>query len=199
MKKIVLSVLFAVFALASSALTLPDTCYPMLTYNYSFGYYYRSISCFQSFRDEEGNDLDPHGFEIAMWVDGEIYTFDPVDGYNIKEPMTWIPFGFYDSDNDVDKMSSMIWFMDSTPYLAFKEFPFKEVGVQFRYTSKDGETTYSNIVYVDEWNHQRIEQNPFTSIDNICADHTAKVQKRMVGNKIVIHKDGHDYTVDGRM
>lgn len=197
MKTLFLSVLLSLSSLLASAIELPDPNYAQLIGGYSFGYYYWSVVCLQLFTDAEENRLDPEGFEVALWIDGKLHTFDPADGYKMKEPMTWIPFGFHDDDTDIMNMYSRISFMDSSIHLDFNDIQFEEAGIQFRYT-KDGETTYSNIVYMDKWNHQRVEVNPFTAIEKIHNDNTVNVQKRIVGKKLLIQRNGQDYMVNGQ-
>lgn len=112
----------------------------------------------------KGEYLDEHGFEVALYIDGSQLTLSPEDGYAIAGDMDWIPYGFVDDNWGMD-----INFATLYPSFFLYESLVGEMGAQVRYTY-DGETNYSNIVYVDQDGNTRTEGATPTSIDQLT-DH----------------------------
>lgn len=116
----------------------------------------------------QGEFLDENGFEVALYIDGSQLILAPEDGYAIANEMDWIPFGFADDNWGMD-----INFTSLFPTFWLYESLANEVGAQCRYTY-DGETNYSNIVYVDQEGNTRTEQPGTVAIDSVLQN--ARIQ-----------------------
>lgn len=89
--------------------------------------------------DVDGNFIDPANLYFQMYINGEVYTFEPSDYhyFELPEPMTELPYGF--TCYEIYMYSTGMWSIDF-----FGEEP-ETIGVQ-TISKAGGETMMSDVV-----------------------------------------------------
>ncbi|MBP5385842.1 MAG: thioredoxin family protein [Prevotella sp.] len=112
----------------------PYEAYPSYAIGYGYVYFYAP------YFDAEGNYLDPDKMYYKVYVDDEVYTFQPSDyPYDLEEATDIIPFSFngYDFANQEYEHEFYTYFQ-----------PAKNIGVQLIYTG-GGETHESETAWYE--------------------------------------------------
>ncbi|MBR5170575.1 MAG: hypothetical protein IKW85_08400 [Muribaculaceae bacterium] len=102
--------------------------------------------------DVDGNKLNENKLFYNIYLDGEVFTFDPEDYIGLSSAMTDIPYKFEDNINFDIYMSGN---GRHTVYIYTTDFD--KVGVQSIYTAGD-EVNRSEVVYVDNPNLSGINE-----------------------------------------
>ncbi len=111
-------------------------------YDEDYGYGYLTFVP-NEFTDDEAEDvdlLDVSKLYFNVYIDDDVYTFDPDDYTSLTEPLTDIPYDFTD-DNQIINYAGQFTIMT---YIT----GFDKIGVQAIYKG-GGETRKSEIVYID--------------------------------------------------
>lgn len=134
--------------------------------------------------DTEGSPLVLENLSVGFYINEEKIALDPKDGYQINEPMDWIPYGFVDNGSVHD-----IMFNKANPNFYIYGKNVNSMGVQIRYTC-DGVSKYSNIVNIDtKGNIYTIEADENTGISG-----TIGIDDPIISSP----SDGSVYSVSGQ-
>lgn len=135
--------IFTVMALDEPVLRWQDMSTPMvpctptdLYYEYMEDYEFGVFAFSISSVSEDGRLLDTSNLYYTIYVDGEEFTFYPDEYWDLEEPMTDVPYDYWDSylNSFGDEHEVVLFAMN-----------IEEVGVKAKYINTDGTVEYSDI------------------------------------------------------
>ncbi len=133
------------------------------------------------FTDEEKAEdielLDVNRLYYNVYIDDELYTFDPDDYTSLTAPLTNIPFDFSDD-------SQIINYAGQFTILTYVT-GFDKIGVQAVYTG-GGETHKSNIVYVDLAGVKNATANDATALSTTYTDLLGRCVTKPAGHGVFV-------------
>lgn len=120
-------------------------------------YYGHGTLYFAFFKTNADNDLlNPDNLYYRVYVDGELFSFEPDEYFDLEEPMTDVPY-YYTNYNDIS------YYGAATHFFSFYFMGVEELGVQTVY--KDGDKEYCS---------QIVDAVKATAIDSLNADKNVK-------------------------
>lgn len=92
--------------------------------------------------DDQGEDLNTKKLYYNIYLDGQVYTFDPEVFVGLSAPMTDVPYGFSESEYDIYMSSST-----KVNTIYFYENDYKTIGVQSVYRGGNEEHRSDIVTY----------------------------------------------------
>lgn len=92
--------------------------------------------------DDQGDDLNTKKLYYNIYLDGQVYTFDPEVFVGLSAPMTDVPYGFSESEYDIYMTSST-----KVNTIYFYDNDYKTIGVQSVYRGGNEEHRSDIVTY----------------------------------------------------
>lgn len=135
--------IFTVMALDEPVLRWQDMSTPLvpstptdLYYEYIEDYGFGVLAFSMTSESEDGRLMDTSNLYYTIYVDGEEFTFYPDEYWDLEEPMTDVPYDYWDS--------SINSFGDEHEILLYIMM-IETIGVKAKYINVDGSVTYSDM------------------------------------------------------
>lgn len=134
---------FVILALDEPVLRWQDMSTPLvpctptdLMYKYWEEYEYGAVGFSLSSESEDGRLMDLSNLYYTLYIDGDEFTFYPDEYWDLEEPMTDVPYDYWDSAINA--------FGDEHEVLLYVQ-NIETIGVKAKYVNLDGEVTTSEM------------------------------------------------------